>query len=144
MLGKPGGRGRRGRQRVRWLDGIPTQWMWVWAGSGRWRWTGRPGVLRPVGSQSRAGQSGTATSGWPHSRQLSEVTLRVPQRCGENLHGLCVHHTVFHSQDFQTLVCPKHRAELLPPEGIPVTAFWSVWEKKTKQNKKTENMAHRW
>ena len=29
----------------------PTQWTWVWVGSGSWWWTGRPGVLRFMGSQ---------------------------------------------------------------------------------------------
>ena len=29
----------------------PTQWTWVWANSGSWWWTGRPGVLRFMGSQ---------------------------------------------------------------------------------------------
>ena len=29
----------------------PTQWMWVWVNSGSWWWTGRPGVLRFLGSQ---------------------------------------------------------------------------------------------
>ena len=29
----------------------PTQWMWVWVNSGSWWWTGRPGVLRFMGSQ---------------------------------------------------------------------------------------------
>ena len=28
-----------------------TQWTWVWASSGSWWWTGRPGVLRSMGSQ---------------------------------------------------------------------------------------------
>ena len=28
-----------------------TQWRWVWASSRRWWWTGKPGVLRPMGSQ---------------------------------------------------------------------------------------------
>ena len=30
----------------------PTQWTWGWVGSGSWSWTGRPGVLRFMGSQS--------------------------------------------------------------------------------------------
>ena len=34
MLGKIEG-GRRGRQRMRWLDGITTRWTWVWASSRR-------------------------------------------------------------------------------------------------------------
>ena len=28
-----------------------TRWMWVWMNSGSWWWTGRPGVLRFMGSQ---------------------------------------------------------------------------------------------
>ena len=42
MLGGIGGRRRRGRQRMRWLDGV---------NSGSWWWTGRPGVLQFMGSQ---------------------------------------------------------------------------------------------
>ena len=29
----------------------PTQWTWVWVNSGSWGWTGRPGILRCIGSQ---------------------------------------------------------------------------------------------
>ena len=35
MLGKIEGRRRRGRPRMRWLDGIIDKWPWVWANSGR-------------------------------------------------------------------------------------------------------------
>ena len=52
MLGGIGGKRRRGRQRMRWLDGIPTQCTWVWVNSRSWWWTGRPGVLRFMGSQN--------------------------------------------------------------------------------------------
>ena len=34
-----------------WHEASPTQWTWVWVNSGRWWWTGRPGVLRFMGSQ---------------------------------------------------------------------------------------------
>ena len=51
MLGGIGGRRRRGRQRMRWLDGITTRWTWVWVNSGSLWWTGRSGVLRFMGSQ---------------------------------------------------------------------------------------------
>ena len=37
--------------RMRWLDGIPTQWTGVWVDSGSWWWTGRPGVLQFTGLQ---------------------------------------------------------------------------------------------
>ena len=29
----------------------PTQWTWVWVNSRSWWWTGRPGVLKSMGSQ---------------------------------------------------------------------------------------------
>ena len=29
----------------------PTQWTWVWVNSWSWWWTGRPGMLRFIGSQ---------------------------------------------------------------------------------------------
>ena len=29
----------------------PTQWTWIWVSSKNWWWTGRPGVLRFMGSQ---------------------------------------------------------------------------------------------
>ena len=53
MLGKPEGRRRRGRQRMRRLDGITslTRWTWVWVSSGSWWRTGRPGVLQSMGLQ---------------------------------------------------------------------------------------------
>ena len=51
MLGKIEGQRRRGRQRMRWLNGFMTQWTWVWVNSGSWRWTERLGVLRSMGSQ---------------------------------------------------------------------------------------------
>ena len=51
MLGQTEGRRRRGRQRMRWLMASPTWWTWVWVSSGSWWWTGRPGVLRSMGSQ---------------------------------------------------------------------------------------------
>ena len=42
-----------------WLDG-----RWVWVNSGRWWWTGRPGVLRFMGSQSRTQLSDWTALNW--------------------------------------------------------------------------------
>ena len=33
-----------------WMASL-TRWTWVWVNSGRWWWTGRPGMLRFMGSQ---------------------------------------------------------------------------------------------
>ena len=51
MLGKIEGRRRRGRQKMRWLDGITIQWTWLWASSGSWCWTRKPGLLLSMGSR---------------------------------------------------------------------------------------------
>ena len=41
-----------------WMASL-TRWTWVWVNSGPWWWTGRPGVLRFMGSQSQ-----TRLSNW--------------------------------------------------------------------------------
>ena len=64
MLGGIGGRRRRGRQRMRWLDSITTRWTWVWVNS-RW-WTGRPAVLRFMGLQ-RVGHDWATELNWKNS-----------------------------------------------------------------------------
>ena len=51
MLGKIEVRRRKRWQRMRWLDGILTQWTWVWASSRRWWRTGKTSVRQSMGSQ---------------------------------------------------------------------------------------------
>ena len=70
MLGGIGGRRKRGRQRMRWLDGITDSMDWVWVNSGSWWWTGRPGVLRFMGSQ-RVGHD------WATELIWTEATLHA-------------------------------------------------------------------
>ena len=41
----------------------PTRLIWVWVSSGRWWWTGRPGVLRFMGSQ-RVGHDWATELDW--------------------------------------------------------------------------------
>ena len=51
MLGGIGGRRKRGRQKMRWLDDITDSMGIVWVNSRSLWWTGRPGMLRCMGSQ---------------------------------------------------------------------------------------------
>ena len=43
----------------------PIRWTWVWVNSGSWWWTGRPGVLRFMGSQ-RLGRDWVTEQNWPY------------------------------------------------------------------------------
>ena len=71
MLGGIGGRRRRGRQRMRWLDGI-TDLMDV---NLCWWWTGRPGMLGFMGSQ-RVGHDWVTDLIWSDSIML--ISLITP------------------------------------------------------------------
>ena len=63
MLRGIGDRRRRDdRGRDGWM-GSPTQWAWVWVNSGSLWWTGRPGVLRFMGSQ-RVGHDWATELNW--------------------------------------------------------------------------------
>ena len=73
VLGEIGGRRRRGQQRMRWLDGITDSiWMRVWANSRSWWWTGRPGVLRLIGSQ-RVVHNWATELNWTEWNNLSKL-----------------------------------------------------------------------
>ena len=45
-----------------WMASL-TQWTWVWVDSGNWWWTGKPGVLRFMGSQ-RVGHNWASELNW--------------------------------------------------------------------------------
>ena len=53
----------------------PTRCTWVWVNSGRWWWTGRPGVLRFMGSQ-RVGHDWWTELNWTE-KYVFGVTLRI-------------------------------------------------------------------
>ena len=55
-----------------WMASL-TRWTWVWVNSGRWWWTGRPGVLRFMGSQ-RVGHDWATELNWKYnSSNISKV-----------------------------------------------------------------------
>ena len=51
LLGRSEGGRRRGKLRIRWLDGITNMMDIRLVGSGNWWWTGKPDVLQSMGSQ---------------------------------------------------------------------------------------------
>ena len=60
------GLGAGGEEDYRGWDGwmaSPTRWTWVWVNSGSWWWTGRPGMLRFLGSQ-RVGHDWATELNW--------------------------------------------------------------------------------
>ena len=69
---------------MRWLDGITDRWMWVWVNSGSMWWTGRPSVLRFMGSQ-RVGHDLATELNWTEDQRIDAFKwgwwrrlLRVP------------------------------------------------------------------
>ena len=63
MLGKIEGGRRRGRQRMRWLDGITDSMDMSLSSLWEWWWTGNPGVLQSMGSQ-RVGDDWATELNW--------------------------------------------------------------------------------
>ena len=82
------GLGARGEGDDRGWDGWMaslTRWTWVWVISGSWWWTGRPGVLRFMGSQ-RVGHDWATELNWTEHIvvvgyiSVLKVNFRVPLR----------------------------------------------------------------
>ena len=84
MLGGIGGRRKRGRQKMRWLDGITNSMdTRVWVNSRSWWWTGRPGVLRFMGSQ-RIGHNWATELNWTKDFAFYFESARKPLENCEN------------------------------------------------------------
>ena len=85
MLAKIEGRRKRGWDG--WMAS-PTQWTWVWVDSRSWWWTGRPGMLRFMGSR-RAGHNWATELNWTDPPFISQEIdflifpsrICLPDRC---------------------------------------------------------------
>ena len=81
ILGKIEGRRRRGRQRMRWLDGITDSMDTSLSKLRELWWTGRPGVLQFTGSQ-RVGHDWETELNWTEDGSgtvtLEQVVFRPP------------------------------------------------------------------
>ena len=55
----------------------PTRWTWVWVNSRSWWWTGRPGVLRFMGSQ-RVGHDWVTELNWLNWMALWRTVWDLP------------------------------------------------------------------
>ena len=56
-----------------WMQSL-TWWTWVWVNSRSWWWTGRPGVLRFMGSQ-RVGHNWTTELNWRNHQTVFQVVV---------------------------------------------------------------------
>ena len=124
MLGGIGGRRRRGRQRMRWLDGI-TDSMDMSLRKGSWWWTGRPGVLQSMGSQ-RVRHDWATELNWT----LSTPTLHKKQWTPNNLptcgsvvqQRFCLGSSLTSSE--LGSYCQPKRNRSGEGEGSPFSPFW--------------------
>ena len=69
MLGKIEGKRRWDDRGWNGWMASSTQWTWVWVDSGSWWWTGRPGVLRFMGSKE---SDTTEQLNWTQSKSLAQ------------------------------------------------------------------------
>ena len=56
----------------------PTRWTWIWVNSGSWWWTGKPGVLRFIGSQSWIWLSDWTELNWTENLIMISISPFTP------------------------------------------------------------------
>ena len=71
----------------------PTRWTWVWVNSGSWWWTGRPGLLRFMGSQRVRHHWATELNWTEPSRKayLGIIGIFTILSLSVYEHGTCAH-----------------------------------------------------
>ena len=110
----------------------PTWWIWVWVNSGSWWWTGRPGLLRFMGSQ-RVRHSWATELNWGKKRSLPsrDVLARAEKAISEantiakavaKVGRVMIHQTVSCSTEGNSTL--KHRWQI--ECALLFNSFWSV------------------
>ena len=93
MLGEIEGRRRRGRQRMRRLDGITDLMDMVWVDSGSWWWTGRPGLLQ--GSRGHKESDTTERLNWTELNNLRVNYVKKKSPSQDYLGFFCITCNIF-------------------------------------------------
>jgi len=135
-LGKIEGRKRRGRQRMRWLDGITNAMDMSLSSSGSWWWTGKPGGLQSTGhkeSDLTEWLNWLVISGFPGGSDSKESTCNVGDL--GLIPGL---------EDPLEKGMATHSRTLAWRIPMDREAWWTAVHGVTKSRKQLSNQAHQW
>ena len=95
----------------------PTWWTSVWLNSGSWWWTGRPGVLRLMGSE-RVGHDWTAELNWTKQAYYHNMII-----CSNSGSQLCRDNLLGSLKITDTLVLSKEILIYLVQSGLGIRMF---------------------
>ena len=103
---------------------LSTWWTWVWVNSRSWWWTGRPGMLRFMGSQ-RVGHNWATELNWT-------VYSQIPHKCVAHLTFICVMPSKVQWQLIQSIIKLYHCQQLTQShriqESVQNTFLYSMTE----------------
>ena len=94
-----------------WMASL-TRWTWVWVNSGSWWWTGRPGVLRYMGSQ-RVGHDWATELNWRYWTAFEDQEFLIDcifSRLALKGMWLSIADVIYHILITCSLQCDKEKA----------------------------------
>ena len=97
----------------------PTRWTWVWVNSGSWWWTGRPGMLRFMGSQ-RVGHDWATELNWRYTHNI-KFAIQTIFKCIKYIHNVVLPKQLFIPECFSSA-----KTEILHSlkNNFPFPSFW--------------------